>query len=525
MIICSGPRQVVNALTLYSVYNARLSAKGTNFESSISDFFNKIKLLATEDYRQALILSGMLFTLVVWLFAFLSLLIAALFFVFYLWHIIPKKDGGLTGFCERKVNKRLKQIVSIKINKAMADDERKKRKAEIKAARKNGEERPMTMQPSLPTIPNVGGGGDDKLPEMPMISRADTILTLDTSRPNTPGSFEMNAMGRPVPKRTATTATTATSTSFSSRAPLLNSAAEIGISRPDSPASSLPTPNGYGGNYPPSRTATMSSNRSYGPGPQLNRMPSNGSSLQGGYTASPATYSSEAMPAFPAPVRSPTAPPGSYSGPGPNMMNGPGAGRPPYGDFMNGRASPAPSNHSYGSNPLSPRGPGGYPMRSATGPVPSRGPPQHFPPQRNMTLPIQPMGQHQHQQTASNSSLRNMVSSPVDPYHQSQGSMDFLNRPPTANSQRNGHRPGQPSHQSQGSGDYDFLNRPPTANSQRNGQRGGQPYHQSQESGEYDYFSRPPTANSQRGGPRGGYGNGGGNGWNQDMERGNGPRY
>lgn len=524
-----------------------------------------------EDYRQALILSGMLYTLVIWLFAFLSLLLAALFFVFYLWHIIPRDDGGLTGFCERKVNKRLKQIVSVKINKAMADDERKKRKAEIKAAMKNGEDRPMTMQPSLPTIPNLGAGGEDRLPAMPSLNRADTFMTLDEKAgPNTPGSFEMGAMGRPGPKRTATMTTTTTAASYSSKAPLLTSAAEIGISRPESPAPSL-TPTGYSANIPPSRTGTMSSNRSYGQNPALNRMPSSVSSLQGGYasgpglnrmasngsslqreyTASPAPFSSEPMPAFPPPVRSPTAPagysgpnanqangygqgrsptaPAGYSGPNAAQNNGFGQGRPPYDDYPSGRASPAPSTQSYGGNPLSP------PLRSATNPVPPRGPPQRFAPQRNMTAPVQPMFGHQqtasngsssqpmygHQQTPSNGSLRNMASTPARPYHEPQGSVDSF-RPPTANGQRNGPR-GQPYQQGPQSGEYDdYFNRPPTSNSQRNGPRGGQPYSQAQES---DYFDRPPTSNSQRGPPRGGYGNDTGNGWNQDVERGNGPRY
>jgi len=452
-----------------------------------------------EDYRQAVILSGMLFTLVIWVFAFLSLLLAAFFFVFYLWFRIPRGDGGLTGFCERKVNKRLKQIVHLKINKAMAEDERKRRKAELKVAMKNGEERPLTMQPSLPSIPNLSGG-EDKLPAMPTLARADTVMTLDNaSRPGTPGSFELNALGqkRPMPARSATSITTS---SFSSRAPLLNSAAEIGISRPESPASSLPTPSipSVGlGNYPPSRTATTASNRSYASNPQLNRMPSNGSSLTGGRNASPSTYSVE-MPSFPPPIRSPTVPPGLPRGPGPNQ-SGPrpnlGQGRAAtYDDYPSGRASPAPSNMSYGSNPLSPRGmgPDGYPIRSATNPMPPRGPGPRYPgPQRNMTAPVP--APYQHNPSPSNGSARNMVT-PQRPYHESQSSWDF-----------------------------GFDNGPPN-NHQRNGPAGGQAYHQPQESGDYDYFNRPPTANSQRG-PRGGYGGGGSNGWNQDMDRGNGPRY
>lgn len=506
VIICSGPRQVINALTLYSVYNAKLSVEGNTFESSFSSFFAKLKALAESDYRQAVVLSGMLFTLVIWVFAFLSLVIAALCFVLYLWHIIPRADGGLTGFCERKINKRLKQIVSEKINKAMAEDERKRRKAEIKAAVKNGEE-PVKMQPALPTIPSVAmAGGGDRLPEMPMLKRTDTSLTLDTSgRPGTPGSFELNALGqkRMAPSRTDTMNTT---TSYSSRAGLLNGAADIGMS-PNSPAPSLPTPNGMGGYGPPSRTGTMTSNNSYGPGSQMNRMPSNGSSLREGYSASPAPYPTDGYPTMPVPVRSPTAPPGGYRGPGPNQPNwpNPGQGRATYDDYTGGRASPAPSNQSYGSNPLSPQGmgPNGYPVRSATGPLPLRGPPQRFAPQRNMTAPAPGFAQHQH--TGSNGSLRSVPGS-ARQYHESAGSAEFdpTNRPGTSNSQRPGPGPGprQPYPQGQQTEGYDYFNRPGTAQSQRAGPGGAQPY-QAQGGGDDEYYNRPPTATGQRPGPQG----------------------
>ncbi|KAK3381312.1 hypothetical protein B0H63DRAFT_495078 [Podospora didyma] len=521
VIICSGPRQVVNALTLYSVYDTSLQINGTNFESSMSSFFEKIRAFAEKDYRLAVILSGMIFTLVIWIFAVLSLLLASVFFLFFLWHYIPRADGGLTGFCERKINKRLKQVVSIKINKAMAEEEKIRKKAEFKAAKSSGGDRPMTMQATLPNV------GDDKLPAMPMLSRNDTTTTLPaysarpgtsrndtkttlpgyTSRPTTPaGSFEMSALDqkRPLPSRTGTMAT---------------------------------------------------SNRSFHSGQPLQRMPSNGSSLNAGYTASPATYSTDTMPAFPAPVRSPMGAPNSYRGPGlpggpgpnqpmgrantggprpfdewPNGRSSPGPiqpmgrantggprptfddysgqptpgpiqpmgrantggprptfdeysnGQPAYDEFSNGRSSPAPSTYSYRSGPLSPRGmgPDGYPVRSATNPVPPRGPQQRFAPQRNMTAPMP-----QHQATDSNGSLRSMPP-PRQPFHQSTDSNGSMRSA---------------------------------------GPRQQQPYHQSQGSNESEYMARlnPTTPNSQRvGGPRGGYGN---NGLNQDVERGNGPRY
>ncbi|KXX83341.1 Pheromone-regulated membrane protein 6 [Madurella mycetomatis] len=472
VLLCSGPRQAINALTLYSLYNDRLQIQGSNFETSLSSFFDKLRALATEETQQAVILSGMLFTLVIWIFSFLSLLLAALFFVFFLWSYIPREDGGLTGFCERKVNKRLKQIVSIKINKAMADEEEKRKRAEFKAAKKNGEARPMTMQPSLPVL------GDDSLPEMPSLKRTDTFASLSEkpSRPNTPGSFEMSALGQK-PMRSATVMTS--TSQYSVKSSLVGGAAEMGVTRSGSPIPTLPSIDLEG--YSPLRSATGASNGGLGPGPGLQRMASNGSSLSGGYAASRTTYGSETMPGLPPPVRSPVNAPNGYRGPGPNQARDrwPGANeiRSPFDDYSSGRGSPAPSMTSYRSNPMSPRGigPDGYPIRSATNPVSPRGPPQ-FPPPRNMTAPMRPF----HQPTGSNGSLRSMPSA-SQPYHQQS----------------------------------------PSNSSLRNMVPAGT-YPQVQTSGEYEYVIRPNpmTANSPRGPPRGF-----GNGWNQDVERGSEPRY
>lgn len=473
VLVCSGPRQAINGLTLYSVYKEKLQIQGSDFETSLSSFFDKIRALATEEPRQAVILSGMIFTFVIWIFSFLSLLLAALFFVLYLWSYIPRQDGGLTGFCERKVNKRLKQIVSIKINKAMAEEERKRRKAEFKAAMKNGEERPVTMQPSLPVL------SDDSLPKMPSIQRADTFASLSEkpSRSDSSGSFEMNALGQK-PTRSATFATSASQ--FSSKSSLVGGAAEMGISRSESPIPTLPPVDLEG--YSPLRSATGPPNASFGTGRGPQRMASNGASLGAGYTASPATYSSETMPSLPPPVRSPVNIPNGYRGPGPNQGRDrwPGSGemRSPFDDRSSGRGSPAPSMTSYRSNPMSPRGmgPDGYPIRSATNPVPQRSPPQ-FPPPRNMTAPMRTF----HQPTGSNGSLRSMPSA------------------------------GQPYHQQS-----------PSNSSLRNVIVPAGTYPQAQDGGEYEYASRPypmPTDNP-RGPPRGF-----GSGWNQDLERGGDPRF
>lgn len=483
VIFCSGPRQVVNAVTLYSVYNAKLQVDGDTFVASLESFFDKIKILAQQDYRQALILSGMLFTLIIWIFSALSFILAVLFFVFFLWGWIPKEDGGLSGYCERKISKRLMKIVSKKVDAALADQERQRKKAELKAAKKTGALPPEERKATLPTFMS---DNDDKLPGMPTLSRVDTEATLPvySSRPGSPKSgFELNQM-RPMPNRTETTSTA------SSRAPLLSSGADMGQASP-----SLPSP------YGPTRNGTMTSLRSpMGPpqlsrvqtnasnfsGSTLHRTQTNNSSFSGSYTQSP----EDDYPPMPQAMRSPTSTTGPYgmpprSTPAPSLnrtptnnsyFNGNGnygqspesdypmpqltrsptgssvasygmpqrstpAPRGPYEDY-NRSASPAPSqmssrpayneynrpmgpqyNQGQGMYPGRPV-PAGYPNRSQTGPVPQRGPPAQ--PQRNMTAPMPRYGSPAPQQGYQNSAPQMYQSPP----------QEYINRPGTAQSQR-----------------------------------------------------------------------------------------
>jgi hypothetical protein len=261
--------------------------------------------------------------------------------------------------------------------------------------------------------------GDDKLAQMPTLGRSETMATLPmySSRPGTPGNYELNSM----PERTATMSSS--TTAYSSRQPLIGAAAELGITRSASPAPSLPSVD-YN-NFPPTRSATMTSNRSYGPGPQpLGRIQTN-TSVPGGYSSSPSSYSPDTLPPMPPPVSSPN----SFRGQGPR----PGTGRSTYDDYSNGRSSPAATIGS-------PRGPAPYPARSATNPMPPRGPPYPPQPQRNMTAPVQP----RHQANGSNSSLRNVVT-PGQMYSPASRGDDFgpySPRPTTSNSQRTAPRPG-----------------------------------------------------------------------------------
>ncbi|KAJ2971745.1 hypothetical protein NUW58_g9331 [Xylaria curta] len=369
VLVCSAPRQVVNALTLYSVYTTKglTPSDASSFESTIGGFFANLKALADENTQQAVILSGMLFTLIVWIFSFLFLLLGVLFYVFFLWHYIPRKDGGLHGYCERKVNKRLKAIVTKKINKALAKEEWKWAHAHDKTAKLPGEQPHLERQATLPTFLDVEKG--DKLPEMPMLSRNDTMATLPayTSRPGTPGNIELNPLDqkRPVPSRKATSSTSISTNSYSSRTPLVASAAEMGFDRMGSPEPTLPNLglNTYQG---PPRLGVAASNDKFGRQPSM-----------------PGVRSPDALPSMPERVHSPAS-----------SLDGFG-NRPSYTESRSIGASstyqgrgprPNPASSGYHNSALG--GPGYPPARSATA-LPTQ---QRFPPQRNLTAP-QPMRQ------------------------------------------------------------------------------------------------------------------------------------
>lgn len=415
VLVCSGPRQVINVYTFKSVYESKLAVMSPTIDGSLSLFFEKIRVLAEEDYQQVAILAAMAFTLIIWVFSLIFFLASCLAYVLFLWHWIPRADGGLSGYCERKVNQRLKKVVTQKVNRALAKGQHKMMKAEYNAAIKNGEKPPMERMATLPTLPNVGlaptksssySKGGDGLPEMPTLSRSETFQTLPvyTSRPSSPGDIEMNNMPprRPMPSRTGTMTSAA---SYGSRAPLLASAAETGRS---SPVPTLPEMNFA--NMPP-RPGTAASQR----GP-LGR-PTNGYNQSARSTPTPQqynTYTGDNQYGQP-PAAS------TYQGWGPNTQDN--FARPPPAHFDSfqeqGRSSPIPSAFSQ------PPGPSQQQMRSATGPVPSRGPYQ--PPQRNMTAPVPPQGLG-----------AGYYDRPHTPQGPPQMPMPNFNRPGTSHSQRGG---------------------------------------------------------------------------------------
>ncbi|KAI1434757.1 hypothetical protein GGR50DRAFT_382659 [Xylaria sp. CBS 124048] len=374
VLVCSGPRQVVNALTLYGVYKINLTpTDDSSVESTLGGFFTNLETLAAENTQQAVILSGMIFTLVIWLFSFVYLLLGVLFYVFFLWHYIPRQDGGLHGYCERKVNKRLMAIVSQKINRALAKGELRRMQGSG-GVYKSAPERPsLARQATLPSLNALEQG--KKLPTIPTVSRNDTMSTLPvyTSRPGTPPNIELSSFDqkRPAPQRQGTNATVP---AYSSRAPLVATAADMG--RDSTPTREPTIPNLDMSGYPePLRLGAS-------------RQPLNNAPGDDTLPPMPSEHSGRPPPA---------SAPNSYNKNGPSPYGRPPPNRPPYAE---GRSITAPS--LYSSNRLPPRpapappsssgyrgashnnGPGG---RSATAPIQQQ---QRFPPPRNMTAP-QPM--------------------------------------------------------------------------------------------------------------------------------------
>ncbi|EAW11323.1 uncharacterized protein ACLA_090160 [Aspergillus clavatus NRRL 1] len=171
-IFADGPRQVVNAITLYSVMRMDLLPGGehsvSNDSPGIVQFFENVKILAEDNTRRAVVLCGMLFTLVIWVLSMLKLALAVVLYLIFLFHHIPAEDGSLRAYCRRKINARLMRIVRGKVDKALAKS---------------------TGMPSrTPTQPNLGL---DRKPTLPMVVdlnseiKAPTVTTLSRSTTQT----------------------------------------------------------------------------------------------------------------------------------------------------------------------------------------------------------------------------------------------------------------------------------------------------------------------------------------------------
>ena len=295
IVFAEGPRQVINAITLYSVMKANLIPEGdhaaVNGHSKVGQFFLNIGVLADEDRMQAVVLFGMLWTLLIWVFTAISLAVSLVLYLLFLWHHIPSQDGGLSGYCRIKINRRMERIVKVKVDKALKKENELRARQDALAAR-NGLD--VKKQPTLPSL-------DPSTDSLPPLSRTTTMTTLPeySSRPGSdrrsddslPAMPILPPGARPEANRSLTHHSDASWSSFTSNAPLMNSAADMGYS----PSNGTPTPSAAPGPWngragPPGRSMTgMSgpSSRSYSPAPVRPPTSQSGRSTPGMYPLEP----------------------------------------------------------------------------------------------------------------------------------------------------------------------------------------------------------------------------------------------
>ncbi|GAB7337983.1 hypothetical protein MBLNU457_4358t1 [Dothideomycetes sp. NU457] len=264
IIFAEAGRQVVNAITLYSVMEANFIPTGAHAAegntSPVLQFFLNIKELYLEDKQQAIVLLSMLFTLVIFVFSALSLLTAVIFFITFLWHYIPQHDGRLSIYCKRKIDKRLEKIVESKVKAAIEDQERKRKKEEARAAKRQDKSDQKPKLKHQPTLPDLGDFANEK-DAFPLV-RQDTASTLPlySSRPPTreeirtpPAALTRQptlpnvglSQDRPgMPYRSDTQSSAMSGYSYASNAPLLSNADDMGYesNRSESPDSGFSRP-------------------------------------------------------------------------------------------------------------------------------------------------------------------------------------------------------------------------------------------------------------------------------------------
>lgn len=232
VVFAEGPRQVLNAITLYSVMRLKLIPEGEHApkdgHTPVVQFFVNIGVLADENHLQAVILFGMLWTLFIWVISILSLIISIILYLLFLWHHIPTGDGGLTGYCRNKINRRMERIVKVKVDKALRKENELRARQEARAARQGLEVKKQ------PTLPNISTSEVDSLSGL---SRQTTMTTLPeySSRPGT-GTNSSESIptlsdittGPMMPGRTVTHGSAASWSSYNSNAPLMASAGDMG---------------------------------------------------------------------------------------------------------------------------------------------------------------------------------------------------------------------------------------------------------------------------------------------------------
>ncbi|GAA6017344.1 hypothetical protein JCM10207_005601 [Rhodosporidiobolus poonsookiae] len=146
LLLADAPRQVINALTLYSF------GKSENWTTDFSVYWSGSLVKKG-------ILVTMIFTVVVWVISAALLLIAAVMYVPLLCYI----QGNLKEYCCHKVDKRIAELMKRKNKKRLAQE------AKIAAAEARGDfshlkdksGKMVGVPRQQPTLPKIGLGDDD----------------------------------------------------------------------------------------------------------------------------------------------------------------------------------------------------------------------------------------------------------------------------------------------------------------------------------------------------------------------------
>lgn len=175
IILAEGPRQVINALTLWSVMRANLS--DSSGSAGFVKFWQNIEILARTHRQQAILQFTMLFTLVIWVISAISFLIACLLWLCFLHSYIPK-GFSLSTYCRKKIERRLDKIVRTKVAKAVEKAETKRAREEKSGLSRAGTLPQTFLQPTLP------GLDDDSKSISTTLTRNNTQTTMLSAVPS-----------------------------------------------------------------------------------------------------------------------------------------------------------------------------------------------------------------------------------------------------------------------------------------------------------------------------------------------------
>ena len=379
-----GPRQVLNAITLYTVMRLNLLPQGehaaTNGHTPIIQFFVNVGILASSNRLQAIVLFGMLWTLIIWVISAISLMVSTVLYLVFLWHHIPSADGSLRKYCKRKINRRMERIVKAKTDSAVKKENEIRQRQEAKAG--------IDFK-RQPTLPDLGATSEDSL--LPL-SRQTTMTTLPeySARPSiTRGSDDSlnslpsTARRPPPPSRGMTHGSEASWSSYTSNAPLMSAAGDPGrsFSEPlQTPASASLSPWNQRPAQVRGMTGLTQSGRPFSPssGPgqpgvyQMETLSRGRSGLSGRNASDSSVPISNSSERSTSRQQNPYFPPLQGHDPAGKPLPAP---IPQWQSFdNNGRSSsPAPSYHSQNPYPRS-YTPSGPPSVSAPRPQPNRQP-------------------------------------------------------------------------------------------------------------------------------------------------------